>query len=174
MSATNKTPPIIIKKYANRRLYDTSTSCYITLEEVRTMVKDGMQFVVQDAKTGDDITRSVLTQIIFEQEGKGEPLLPVNFLRWLIGFYGDGISELVPHYLEASMTSFTKNQEKMRGMLEGTLGKVFPFSQFEEISKQNMALFQKAFSMFTPFESVFGAGGEPEERPANGNKNKRA
>jgi len=155
--------PIVIKKYANRRLYNTDTSSYVTLDDLCDMVKEGSDFIVYDAKSGDDLTRSVLTQIIFEQEGKGgQNLLPVNFLRSLIGFYDNSLKDFVPHYLESSMQAFQKNQEKMRemmgGMGAGIQGIPNPLagfnqvtSQMEEIGKQNMELFTKAFSMFTPF-----------------------
>lgn len=152
----NKKPqvePIVIKKYANRRLYNTDTSSYVTLEDLCDMVKEGAEFIVYDAKSGEDLTRQILTQIIFEQEGKGESLLPVNFLRSIIGFYDNSLKDFVPHYLESSMQSFTKNQEKMREMMGlGTMGGFGQLSQqLEEIGKQNMELFTKAFSMFTPF-----------------------
>jgi polyhydroxyalkanoate synthesis repressor PhaR len=150
--------PIVIKKYANRRLYNTDTSSYVTLDDLCDMVKEGSDFIVYDAKSGEDLTRSVLTQIIFEQEGKGgNNLLPINFLRNLIGFYDNSLKDFVPHYLESSMQTFMKNQEKMRESLGlGALGSVGnPLSgftqQLEEIGKQNMEMFTKAFSMFTPF-----------------------
>jgi polyhydroxyalkanoate synthesis repressor PhaR len=161
----NKKPqvePIVIKKYANRRLYNTDTSSYVTLDDLCDMVKEGSEFIVYDAKSGEDLTRSVLTQIIFEQEGKegSANLLPVNFLRSLIGFYDNSLKDFVPHYLESSMQSFQRNQEKLRemmgiGSLNSPLGGLGGFNQvaaqFEEISKQNMELFTKAFSMFSPF-----------------------
>src|SRR3954470_17813162 len=109
------TEPVTIKKYANRRLYNTGTSTYVTLEDLATMVKDGEDFVVYDAKTGEEITRSVLGQIIFEQENKeGQNLLPVTFLRQLIRFYGDSMQMVVPRFLEVSMDSLTRDQEKFR------------------------------------------------------------
>lgn len=158
MSKKQQAEPIVIKKYANRRLYNTDTSSYVTLDDLCDMVKEGADFIVYDAKSGEDLTRSVLTQIIFEQEGKaGQNLLPVNFLRSLIGFYDNSLKDFVPHYLESSMQAFQKNQEKMREMM-GMGGMAAPLggfnqftSQFEEIGKQNMELFTKAFSMFTPF-----------------------
>jgi polyhydroxyalkanoate synthesis repressor PhaR len=142
-------PTVKIKKYANRRLYNTATSSYVTLDHLCQMVKDGTDFVVHDAKTGEDITRSVLTQIIVEEEGKGgQNLLPVSFLRQLISFYGDNLQAIVPRYLEHVMGSFARNQEHMRD----AFGNMFPFgNQFEEMTKQNMALFQNAMKMFTPF-----------------------
>lgn len=143
--------PIKIKKYANRRLYNTATSSYVTLDHLCQMVKDGVDFAVYDAKSGDDITRSVLTQIIVEEESKGQNLLPIGFLRQLISFYGDNMQQmLLPKYLDFSMKSFTENQEKMRHYMEDTFGAVFPFGQFEEMSKQNLAMFEKTMQLFAP------------------------
>src|ERR1700735_1957470 len=146
-------PTVTIKKYANRRLYNTATSSYVTLDLLATMVKEGTEFNVYDAKTGEDITRSVLTQIIVEEEGKaGQNLLPIGFLRQLIGFYGDNMQWLVPKYLEHSMQSLSKNQEQIRGYFQTAFGGMFPFgSTFEEMGKQNLAMFEKAMKMFTPF-----------------------
>jgi polyhydroxyalkanoate synthesis repressor PhaR len=152
--------PILIKKYANRRLYNTATSSYVTLDHLCTMVKGGETFVVEDAKTGEDITRSVLTQIIFEEEGKGENLLPINFLRQLIGFYGDNLQPVVPQYLEMTMESFSKNQEAMRENLGNVIAGSNPFTQFEEVARQNVNLFQQAMSAFAPFQMP-GVGGVP-------------
>ena len=143
-------PPVIVKKYANRRLYNTATSSYVTLEDLATMIKEGGDFVVQDAKTGEDLTRSVMTQIIVEQEQKGQNLLPISFLRQLISFYGDSMQFLVPGYLEQTMVAFARNQEQMRKNLRATFG-MFPFGQFEEMSKQNMALFEQALKMLSPY-----------------------
>jgi polyhydroxyalkanoate synthesis repressor PhaR len=142
--------PVIVKKYANRRLYNTATSSYVTLEDLAKMIKKGGEFVVYDAKTGEDITRSVLTQIIVEEEQKGQNLLPISFLRQLISFYGDSMQFLVPGYLEQAMLAFSRNQEQMRKSLQDTFG-MFPFSQFEEMGKQNMALFERAVKMFAPY-----------------------
>src|SRR4051795_11433546 len=142
-------PPVIVKKYANRRLYNTATSSYVTLEDLARMIKEGGDFVVKDAKTGEDLTRSVLTQIIVEQEQKGQNLLPISFLRQLIGFYGDNMQFLVPGYLEQAMLAFARNQEQMRTNLRATFG-MFPFGQFEEIGKQNMALFERTMRMLSP------------------------
>src|SRR5262245_45554657 len=133
--------PITIKKYANRRLYNTATSSYVTLDHLADMVKEGAEFVVVDAKTGEEITRSVLTQIIVEQEGKGENLLPIKFLRQIIGFYGDSLGGLVPRYLEYSMDAFHQNESRMRNALQETFQGLFPMQRFEEMGKQNMALF---------------------------------
>ena len=145
--------PIVIKKYANRRLYNTDTSSYVTLEDLCNMVKEGADFIVYDAKSGEDLTRQILTQVIFEQESQGEHLLPTNFLRSIIGFYDNSLKDFVPHYLDSAMKSFTGNQEKMREMMGmgnlGSFGQVA--AQLEEIGKQNMEMFTKAFSMFTPF-----------------------
>ncbi len=160
-------PAIKIKKYANRRLYNTATSSYVTLENLCQMVKDGQDFVVEDAKTGEDITRSVLTQIIFEEEGKtGQNLLPIGFLRRLISFYGDSLQTLVPSYLDVSMASFQRNQEQMRQYMAEAFGEMFPFRGLEEMGRQNMAMFQRAMTMFNPFGVSGGvpggvAGGVP-------------
>ena len=142
--------PVTIKKYANRRLYNTATSSYVTLDHLCEMVKDGTEFVVYDAKTGDDITHTVLTQIIMEEESKGHNLLPIGFLRQLIPFYGDSLAGLVPRYLEVSMDSFSRDQERMRSYLEQAFGGFFPFKQFEEMGKANMAIFERTMNMFAP------------------------
>jgi polyhydroxyalkanoate synthesis repressor PhaR len=152
---------VTIKKYANRRLYNTATSSYVTLDNLSQMVKEGIEFNVYDAKTSEDITRSVLTQIIVEEESKaGQNLLPINFLRQLIGFYGDNMQWLVPKYLEHSMETLAKNQEQLRGYLQTAFGGMFPFgSTFEEMGKQNLAMFERAMKMFAPF-GMPGAAGE--------------
>jgi polyhydroxyalkanoate synthesis repressor PhaR len=143
--------PITIKKYANRRLYNTGTSTYVTLEDLAVMVKAGEDFVVYDAKTGEDITRSVLAQIIFEQENKeGQQLLPINFLRQLIRFYGDSMQMLVPRYLEVSIESLTREQEKFRQQMASAFGGG-AFGVLENQVRQNMEMFEKAFGMFAPF-----------------------
>ena len=143
--------PTTIKKYANRRLYNTGTSTYVTLEDLAAMVKEGEDFLVFDAKTGDDITRSVLAQIIFEQENKaGQNLLPTTFLRQLIRFYGDSMQMVVPKYLEQSIDMLTREQEKFRKQLQSTFSGT-PFAQLEEQVRRNMELFQQTFSMFKPF-----------------------
>ena len=144
-------PPVVVKKYANRRLYNTESSSYITLENLAEMVRIGRDFVVYDAKSGDDITRGVLTQIIVEEEGKGQNLLPTNFLRQLIGMYGGQMQGLVPKYLEHAMTSFAQQQDQMRAAMQKTMGSLFPFGNIEEVGRQNMAMMERAFSMFTPF-----------------------
>jgi polyhydroxyalkanoate synthesis repressor PhaR len=156
-TATDKTP-IVIKKYANRRLYNTATSSYVTLDHLSQMVKDNVEFAVYDAKSGEDITRSVLTQIIVEEESKGQNLLPLNFLRQLISFYGDNLQFLVPRYLEHTMEYFASNQEQMRSYMRDTFGGMFPFGRFDEIGKQNLAFFERAMKMFAPYQT--GAAGE--------------
>jgi polyhydroxyalkanoate synthesis repressor PhaR len=161
-----KASPITIKKYANRRLYNTATSSYVTLDHLCQMVKDGQEFVVYDAKTGEDITRAVLTQIIVEEEAKGQNLLPIGFLRQLISFYGDNMQWMVPRYLEHSMSSFSQNQEKMRDMFQNALGGMFPFGSFEEVGKQNLALFESAMRMFSPFPGAGAAPPGPKTEPA--------
>jgi polyhydroxyalkanoate synthesis repressor PhaR len=140
---------IIIQKYANRRLYNKATSSYITLEDLSKMVKDGVDFEVRDAKSGEDITRKVLTQIIFEEEGRGQNLLPIQFLRQLIGFYGDRMQAFLPSFLELSLDSFIRQQERMREQMT----QVSPPSMgvFDEQIRQNMILFDRAMKMFTPF-----------------------
>ena len=154
-TGTGQTGPITIKKYANRRLYNTATSSYVTLDHLCQMVKDGVEFTVFDAKTGEDITRQVLTQIIVEEESKGgQNLLPLNFLRQLIKFYGDNLQFLVPRYLEHSMESFARNQEQMRKAMQDSFGGMFPFGRFEEMGKQNLALFEQAMQMFNPFRAA--------------------
>src|SRR5271168_1705059 len=159
-------PPVVVKKYANRRLYNTESSSYITLENLADMVREGRDFVVYDAKSGDDITRGVLTQIIVEEEGKGHNLLPTNFLRQLIGFYGGGLQGVVPGYLDQAMKAFSQHQEQMQAAMKRTVGSMsslFPFGNMEEIGRQNMAMIDRAFSMFTPFKpgSEPGAGVPP-------------
>ena len=164
--------PVTIKKYANRRLYNTGTSTYVTLEDLAAMVKNGEDFVVYDAKTGEDITRSVLAQIIFEQENKeGQNLLPIAFLRQLIRFYGDSMQMLVPRYLEVSLDSLTREQEKFRQQMAQAFGGS-PFGALEETVRRNMEMFERAFAMFTPFARREGGGAgtapEPEKPAAKG------
>ena len=159
---TNKAP-VIVKKYANRRLYNTASSAYVTLEDLARMVQEGTEFVVQDAKTKDDLTRAVLTQIIVEEEQKGHNLLPISFLRQLIALYGDSMRWMVPQYLETMAAWFARNQEQMRKQFQSSLG-VFPFGSLEEVSKQNMAMFEQAMRMFNPFtqRSAPRDGEEPD------------
>lgn len=150
--------PITIKKYANRRLYNTATSSYVTLDHLCQMVQEGVDFVVYDAKSGEDITRSVLTQIIVEEESKGQNLLPINFLRQLISFYGDSMQWMVPRYLDHMMEAFSTNQERIRQSMQETFGGMFPFGDLEQMGKQNMALFERTLRMFTPFNMTPGRG----------------
>jgi polyhydroxyalkanoate synthesis repressor PhaR len=153
--------PITIKKYANRRLYNTGTSTYVTLEDLATMVKAGEDFLVYDAKTSEDITRQVLAQIIFEQENKaGQNLLPTTFLRQLIRFYGDSMQMLVPRYLEQSIDTLTRDQEKFRKQMTSAFP-VAAFGPLEEQVRRNMELFQRTFSMFKPL----GVPGSTPEAP---------
>ncbi len=162
----------VVKKYANRRLYNTATSSYVTLDDLGKMVRAGEHFVVYDAKTHEDLTRSILTQIILEEDSKGRNLLPINFLRQLISFYDDSLRAFLPRYLEVSMENFARNQEQIRSYIEGTLGRFFPMGPFEEMARQNMALFQRAATMFQPLpltgeeEKAAAAGAEPS--PAGG------
>ncbi len=162
--------PITIKKYANRRLYNTATSSYVTLDDLCGMVKEGQEFVVYDAKSGDDITRSVLTQIIVEEEAKGQNLLPIGFLRQLISFYGDSLQSLVPRYLDYSMENFCGNRDQMRKYLQSAFDGLFPFGSIEDMGKQNAAFMEQAAKIFAPFAEAGGRptdGGEPagESRP---------
>jgi len=156
---------VVIKKYANRRLYNTSTSSYVTLDDLSQMVKGGREFVVFDAKSGDEITRAVLTQIIVEEEQKGQNLLPISVLRQLIGLYGDSMQWLVPRYLEQAMAAFALNQEQMRKSLQQTFGGIFPFGKLEEMGKQNLALFEQTMKMFSPFTAPGAAAPKPGEKP---------
>src|SRR5271154_6971183 len=143
--------PVVIKKYANRRLYNTRSSTYVTLEHLSEMVKQNVDFVVYDAKTNEDITRSVLTQIIFEEESQqGQSLLPIQFLRQLIGFYGNSMQAFLPSYLELSLASFTQQQERMRTQFQ-SLGHTPGVGAFDEQVRQNLALFDRAMKMFSPF-----------------------
>jgi polyhydroxyalkanoate synthesis repressor PhaR len=161
---------VTIKKYANRRLYNTATSSYVTLDHLAKMVKDGTDFAVFDAKTGEDITRSVLTHIIVEEESKGQHLLPISFLRHLISFYGDSLQAVVPNYLEHSMQAFAHNQEQMRRAVQDAFGGLTPFGKFEEMGKQNMALFENAMKMFSPFYAGAKAPNGKAEAPAGNGK----
>lgn len=142
---------VVIKKYANRRLYNTAASTYVTLDNLSEMVREGVDFIVLDAKSGEDITRSVLTQIIFEQESKGQSMLPVQFLRRLIRFYGDQMQGFLPPYLEMSMESFSKAQEKMRENMSRAFGATTPMAAFEEQAQRNMTMFQQALQAWAPF-----------------------
>jgi len=146
----------VVKKYANRRLYNTGSSRYVTLDDLSRMVRRGEHFVVHDAKSGEDLTRSILTQIIVEEDAKGRNLLPISFLRQLISFYDDSLRAFLPRYLELSMENFSGNQEQIRRYIEGTLGRFFPMNQFEDMARQNMALFQRAASLLNPLTGTEG------------------
>lgn len=155
--AKRDTDPIVIKKYANRRLYNTATSSYVTLDHLAQMVRDGVDFQVFDAKSGEDITRSVLTHIIVEEENKGENMLPLGFLRQLISLYGDSVQAMVPGYLEQSMQAFAGNQDKIREMMEQTLATAAsgnPVKAFEDMTRQNMVMFEEAMKNFNPFAAM--------------------
>lgn len=154
--------PVIIKKYANRRLYNTESSSYITLDHLAAMTREGRDFKVVDAKTDEDITHNVLTQIIMEEESRGQTMLPVNFLRQLIAMYGDSMQSFVPSYLEASMESFRRNQEQFKSAVEGA----FANSPFAEIAKRNMAMFEAATSAFKPQSTGPAATAAPAPGPA--------
>lgn len=170
MADQNDTPgaPVVIKKYANRRLYNTATSTYVTLDHLAEMIKAGTEFVVTDARTGEDITRPVLTQIIVEQEGKGQNLLPIKFLRQIIGFYGDSLGGLLPRYLESSMDAFSQNESQMRKAMTEAFRGIFPMDQMEHMGRQNMAMFENAMKMLNPFGQMVQkapGGADKSERP---------
>ncbi|MDB5493935.1 MAG: hypothetical protein JWP86_1272 [Phenylobacterium sp.] len=177
MADTQGTDPpqgerVVIKKYANRRLYNTASSSYVTLEHLADMVKKGVDFVVYDAKTNDDITRSVLTQIIFEEESQGQSLLPIQFLRQLIGFYGNSLQSFLPSYLELSLATFAQQQERMTSQF-AQLGPTGGTNAYQEQIRQNLALFDRAMKMFSPFAYVKpdetaapASGPTPAARPA--------
>lgn len=166
---------IVIKKYANRRLYDTSASAYVTLEHLSALVRDGKEFQVLDAKTGEDLTRTVLAQIIFEQENRKEGVLPVSFLRQLIQFYGDNVQSMLPTYLEMSMKGFAQQQEKWREYMTTALGDTEKVKAFDEQIRKNMEMFGEAVRLFTPYAPtgvrpdapVNGAGGAATHTPPN-------
>ncbi|MGH1479650.1 MAG: polyhydroxyalkanoate synthesis repressor PhaR [Geminicoccales bacterium] len=157
----------VVKKYANRRLYNTASSSYVTLDDLSKMVRDGENFVVFDAKSGEDLTRSILTQIILEEDGKGRNLLPVNFLRQLIRYYDDNVRAFLPSYLDMSMENFADNQDQIRQYFEGAFGNFFPMNQFEDMTKRNIALFQQAATMFNP-------GGSEDDGAATEAKGKKS
>jgi polyhydroxyalkanoate synthesis repressor PhaR len=161
MADKDATKPVVIKKYANRRLYDTSASRYVTLDHLRDLVKANTDFQVVDAKSGEDLTRGVLAQIIFEEESKGENLLPVEFLRQLIRFYGDSMQAFVPGYLRLSMDGLARQQDELRKSVTSQMGPAAGMAMLEEQTKRNMAMFEQAMKMFTPF----GPGGAA---PASG------
>lgn len=165
--------PTVIKKYANRRLYHTGTSSYVTLEDLAGLVRNGEDFVVYDAKSGDDITRSVLAQIIFEEESKdGQNLLPIAFLRQLIRFYGDSMQALVPRYLEFSMDNLTKDQNQFREQMSkafggGTFG-TGAIDALQAQTRANMTMFTEAFRLFNPFAAAAAAKARSEAPAAQG------
>ena len=163
MSGDDTTKKVVIKKYANRRLYNTAKSSYVTLDDLSKMVREGEDFAVFDAKSGEDITRSVLTQIIVEEESKEQNMLPTDFLRELIRLYGDPLQSMVPGYLDATMKAFNRNQDEMRAAFSGGNA----FTNFESIARTNMELFEQSMRAFTPF----GTGGD---RTAETPKPKRA
>ena len=157
---------IVVKKYANRRLYDTGRSSYVTLDDLCEMIKEGQEFVVQDAKTAEDLTQQVLTQIIVEQESRGQSMLPPNFLRTLIKFYGDGMQGLVPNYLEQALQNFVQHQETLRSSMSKSFTGMMPgmnmmpgAGAFEELNRKNMEMFSQTMGMFSPFKGM--AGGAP-------------
>ena len=167
-TASTEGDVIVIKKYANRRLYNTATSSYVTLDHLCEMVKKGQDFVVHDAKTNEDITRSVLAQIIFEEEGKsGQNLLPIKFLRQIIRFYGDSLQGFIPSYLELSMDAFSREQEKMRSKIASAFTGGPRLGQFEDQIRQNFAMFDSAMRMFSPFAPRTKSQ-RPDEEPSEG------
>lgn len=157
---------VVIKKYANRRLYNTASSSYVTLDHLAEMVKEGVDFVVYDAKTNEDITRQVLTQIIFEAENAGPNLLPIQFLRQLIQLYGNQVQALVPGYLEMSLDAFARQQERIRDQLDGAFSGGHAYRLFEEQVRQNLTLFERAMKMFTPFGFPMADEASPPQPPA--------
>jgi polyhydroxyalkanoate synthesis repressor PhaR len=168
--------PVIIKKYANRRLYNTDSSTYVTLEDLAEMVRAERDFVVYDAKTGEDLTHAVLTQIIVEQESRGTNLLPIGFLRQLIRFYGDSMQKLVPSYLEFSLDSLTRQQEQYRRRFAHVFGTA-AFDAMQEQVRKNFDTFERALGMFTPFSGAdgttahgAGSGEGAEDKPASNAK----
>src|SRR5262245_4918791 len=174
-----KDDPVVIKKYANRRLYNTGTSTYVTLEDLAEMVKKGEDFSVQDAKTGEDITHAVLTQIIFELENKnGQSMLPISFLRQLISFYGDQMQMIVPSFLEQSMIAFAKEQERFREQMKSAFGKspmdvmkiATPMKAIEDQARRNIEMFQNAMRMFTPFPTAPQPTDATPAKPVAGEK----
>ena len=159
--AESQQDPVIIKKYANRRLYNTDTSTYVTLDDLAAMVRSERDFVVYDAKSGEDLTHAILTQIIVDQESKGQNLLPIRFMRQLIRFYGDSIERLVPSYLEFSLDKLTREQDRYREQFANAFGSG-PFDAMQEQARQNFAVFEKAMGVFTPFTA-----GAPGSQPQN-------
>ena len=174
--AADKKEPVVIKKYANRRLYNTETSTYVTLDDLAAMVKSGRDFVVFDAKTGDDLTHAVLTQIIVEQENRtgGQTLLPIPFLRQLIRFYGDSVERMVPSYLQASLETLAKEQDRFRKQFTGAFTPAGAFEVYQEQARKNLAMFEQAMAVFSPFthaaqawrSAAAKAGEEPKAKAA--------
>ncbi len=164
--AADKREPVVIKKYANRRLYNTDTSTYVTLDDLAAMVKSGRDFVVFDAKTGDDLTHSVLTQIIVEQESRmgTQTLLPIPFLRQLIRFYGDSVERLVPSYLQVTLDTLTREQDRFRKTITGAFTPAGAFEAYQEQARKNLAMFEQAMTMFSPFGAKAPAA-KPGEEP---------
>ncbi|MFN3837178.1 MAG: polyhydroxyalkanoate synthesis repressor PhaR [Brevundimonas sp.] len=161
----NQTDAVVIKKYANRRLYNTRTSAYVTLEDLATMVREGVDFVVYDAKTNDDLTRQILTQIIFEEESRGDALLPVQFLRQLIGFYGGQMQGVLPSYLEMSLANFGKQQEQFASQMSRAFGTGAGASLMEDAARANIAMFERAMQMFPGFGYARAEPTPAEARP---------
>jgi polyhydroxyalkanoate synthesis repressor PhaR len=161
---TERKEPVVVKKYANRRLYNTETSSYVTLDDLAAMVKGERDFVVYDAKTGDDLTHSVLTQIIVEQESRmgTQTLLPVPFLRQLIRFYGVDIERVVPSYLQASLDMLTREQERFRKQFANVLTPAGAIEAYQEQARKNLAMFEQAMQMFSPFGAM-AKGNKPGE-----------
>ena len=159
MAQQKNKKPVIIKKYSNRRLYDTEISNYVTLNDLSAMVKKNIEFVVQDAKTGEDLTRMVLTQIIFEEEAKGDNILPISFLRQVISFYDNGLSSMLSRYLETTMEIFNRNQDHLRQYTPA------PFQTFEEVAKQNLAFFESTFKLFSGGNSIFPTATKKDTTP---------
>jgi polyhydroxyalkanoate synthesis repressor PhaR len=164
---TAKKDPVVVKKYANRRLYNTETSTYVTLEDLAQMVRSERDFVVFDAKTGDDLTHAVLTQIIVEQESRsgGQTLLPIPFLRQLIRFYGDAMERMVPSYLQISMETLTKEQDRFRKQFANAFTPQGAFEAYQEQARKNLAIFEQAMTMFTPFAPNKAASAKKEDAP---------
>jgi len=162
---SDKKEPVVIKKYSNRRLYNTETSTYVTLDDLAAMVKSERDFVVFDAKTGDDLTHAVLTQIIVDQESqkRGETLLPIPFLRQLIRFYGASIERFVPSYLQASLETLAKEQERFRKQFAGAFTPAGAFEAYQEQARKNLAMFEQAMLMFSPFGHNKATSGKPDE-----------
>lgn len=172
----DKKEPVVIKKYANRRLYNTETSTYVTLDDLAAMVKSERDFVVFDAKTGDDLTHSVLTQIIVDQESRmgSETLLPVPFLRQLIRFYGAGIERFVPSYLQISLEMLAKEQERFRKQFAGAFTPAGAFEAYQEQARKNLAMFEQAMAMFSPFGHAKNAAGKPADEAKKAEPGKAA